>query len=56
MTDPSEICEFGGNCTTNHLEIEVTAELDGAVYVCEATNEELRESVHNAKTLTVNCK
>ena len=56
ITDPSEICEFGGNCTTNHLEIEVTAELDGAVYVCEATNEELRESVHNAKTLTVNCK
>jgi len=53
---PSESCEFGGNCTTNRLEINVTRELDGAVYVCEATNEELRESVHNAKTLSVHCK
>ena len=48
--------EFGGNCTTNRLEINVTAELDGSVYICEATNEELRESVHNATTLRVNCK
>ena len=47
---------FGGKCTTNKLEINVTSELHGAVYVCEATNEELRESVHNAKTLSVNCK
>ena len=53
---PAENCEFGGNCTTNRLEIAVTAGLDGAVYICEATNEELRESVHNAKTLRVNCK
>ena len=48
--------EFGGNCTTNRLEINVTAELDGSVYICEATNEELRESVHTATTLRVNCK
>ena len=57
ITDfPTEGCEFGGNCTTNKLEIDVTAELDGAIYICEATNEELHESVHNAKTLSVNCK
>ena len=44
------------NCTTNRLEIDVKAELDGAVYICEATNGELEQSVHNAKTLRVNCK
>ncbi len=48
--------EYGGNITTNMLEIEVKPEDDGSVYICEANNDELQESVHNAKTLSVKCK
>ena len=48
--------EFGGNMTTNQLEVNVTAGLHGAVYICEAVNHQLQESVHNAITLSVKCK
>ena len=48
--------EYGGNITTNMLEIEIKPEDHGAVIICEAVNEELGESVHNAKTLSVKCK
>ncbi len=48
--------DFGGNITTNILEVEVKPEHHGSVFICEATNEELQESVHNARTLSVKCK
>lgn len=48
--------DFGGNITTNMLEIEVKPEDHGAVIICEAVNDELQESVHNAETLSVKCK
>ena len=54
--EPVVAGEFGGNLTTNRLEINVTAELDGATYICIATNQDLKQSVHNAETLKVNCK
>ena len=48
--------EFGGNITTNMLEIDIKPEDHGAVIICEAINEELQESVHNAETLSVKCE
>ena len=48
--------EYGGNITTNILEVEVKPEHHGSVFICEATNEELQESVHNARTMSVKCK
>lgn len=48
--------EYGGSLTTNMLEIEVKPEDHGEVFICEAINDELQESVHNAKTLSVKCK
>ena len=48
--------EYGGNITTNMLEIEIKPEDHGAIIICEAINEDLTESVHNAKTLSVKCK
>ena len=48
--------EYGGNITTNMLEIEIKPEDHGAIIICEAMNDALTESVHNAKTLSVKCK
>lgn len=48
--------EYGGNITTNMLEIEIKPEDHGAIIICEAINDELQESVLNAKTLSVKCK
>ena len=48
--------DFGGNITVNLLEIDVTPEHQGAVYICEAKNLELQQSVHDAETLSVKCK
>ena len=48
--------EYGGNITTNMLEIEIKPEDHGAIIICEAINDELQESVLNAKTLSVKCE
>ena len=48
--------DYGGNITTNILEVEVKPEHHASVFICEAINEELQESVHNARTLSVKCK
>ena len=48
--------DYGGNVTTNMLEIEIKPEDHGAIIICEAINDELQESVLNAKTLSVKCK
>ena len=48
--------DYGGNVTVNQLEVNVTADHHGAVYICEAENAQLKRSVHNAITLSVNCE
>ena len=48
--------EYGGNITTNMLEIEIKPEDHGAIIICEAINDGLQESVLNAKTLSVKCE
>ena len=48
--------DYGGNVTVNLLEIDVTPEHQGAVFICEAKNLELQQSVHDAETLVVKCK
>ncbi|XP_059087472.1 nephrin-like isoform X2 [Tigriopus californicus] len=48
--------EYGGNVTSNLLEIDVTPEHQGAVFICEAKNPVLDHSVHDAETLSVKYK
>ena len=48
--------EYGGNITTNRLELQIKPEDHGAIIICEAINDELQESTHNAQTLSVKCK
>ncbi|XP_022238998.1 nephrin-like [Limulus polyphemus] len=43
----------GGQSTRNQLQLNVTSEDNGARYTCQATNEVLQKSVHNAITLNV---
>lgn len=38
------------------LRLNITEELNGIVYTCQATNEALKRSVHDAITLQVLCK
>ncbi|CAB4064725.1 unnamed protein product [Lepeophtheirus salmonis] len=47
---------FGGNLTTNVLGIDVEARDHGVTFICEATNEELGESVNDGITMTVKYK
>lgn len=42
--------------TESILEVDVTPEHQGAVFICEARNPRLRQSVHDAKTLSVKCE
>ncbi|RWS30409.1 nephrin-like protein, partial [Leptotrombidium deliense] len=44
---------FGGTATRNILTMNVTSEDNGAVYTCQATNQGLGSSVHDAVTLNV---
>jgi hypothetical protein len=48
--------DFGGTVTTNLLEVDISPEHHGAVFVCEAKNEALQQSVHDAVTLSVRCE
>ena len=48
--------EYGGNITTNRLELQIKPEDHGAIIICEAINDELQESTHNAYPLKVKCK
>ena len=52
----STVGEHGGNISKNMLEINITPEDHGAIIICEAINDELQESTHNAQTLSVKCK
>lgn len=46
----------GGKISTIELKLNITEELNGIVYTCQATNEALKRSVHDAITLQVLCK
>ena len=48
--------DFGGNVTISLLEVDIQAEHHGTMFVCEAKNEALGQSVHNAMTISVNCE
>ena len=48
--------DYGGNVTISLLEVDVRAEHHGSMFVCEAKNEALGQSVHNAMTISVNCE
>ena len=48
--------DFGGNVTISLLEVDIKAEHHGSMFVCEAKNEALGQSVHNAMTISVNCE
>ena len=52
----STVGENGGSISKNMLEINITPEDHGAIIICEAINDELQESTHNAQTLSVKCK
>ncbi|CAH0718626.1 unnamed protein product, partial [Brenthis ino] len=43
----------GGTVSTIELKLNITKELNGAVYTCQAMNEALQRSVHDALTLKV---
>lgn len=46
----------GGRSTKNILQLNVSSNDDGGVYTCQATNPELKKSVHDAVTINVLCK
>lgn len=46
----------GGTVSTIELKLNITKEHNGAVYTCQALNEALQRSVHDALTLKVLCK
>ena len=48
--------DYGGNVTISLLEVDIRADHHGSMFVCEAKNEALGQSVHNAMTISVNCE
>jgi hypothetical protein len=46
----------GGTVSSIELKLNITEQLNGIVYTCQATNEALQRSVHDAITLQVLCK
>lgn len=46
----------GGKVSSIELKLNVTEQLNGIVYTCQATNEALQRSVHDAITLQVLCE
>lgn len=46
----------GGTVSTVKVILDVAADLNGIVYTCQAMNEVLQRSVHDAITLDVLCK
>lgn len=46
----------GGTVSTIELKLNITKDLNNAVYTCQAMNEALQRSVHDALTLKVLCK
>lgn len=46
----------GGKVSSIEMKLNITEQLNGIVYTCQATNEALQRSVHDAITLQVLCK
>jgi len=46
----------GGMKTSITLELDLTSEHDGLIYMCEAKNVAVKQSVHNSIKLNVSCK
>ena len=46
----------GGTVSTIELKLNITEQLNGIVYTCQATNEALRRSAHDTITLQVLCE
>lgn len=46
----------GGTVSTIELKLNITKDMNGAVYTCQAMNEALQRSVHDASALKVMCK
>lgn len=46
----------GGTVSTIQLKLNITKDMNGAVYTCQAMNEALQRSVHDALALKVLCK
>ncbi|CAG7719711.1 unnamed protein product, partial [Allacma fusca] len=52
-TNESPDSKFGGKKASTTLELELTSEFDNAVYTCQALNNAIKQSVHDAITLQV---
>lgn len=46
----------GGKVSSIELKLNITEQMNGIVYTCQAMNEALQRSVHDAITLQVLCK
>lgn len=46
----------GGTVSTIQLKLNITKDMNGAVYTCQAMNEVLQRSVHDALALKVLCE
>ncbi|KAF4523402.1 hypothetical protein B566_EDAN007873 [Ephemera danica] len=44
---------YGGKVTSSSLTLDVTPDMNGLVYTCQATNEALQVSAHDATTLNI---
>lgn len=47
---------YGGRAARNILTLNVTADDDGGVFTCQASNKVLQQSAHDATTLSVLCE
>ena len=56
MSNSMALGTHGGNVTKSTLQVEVTPELHGAVFTCQATNDIGGQNIHDAVTLEVLCK
>lgn len=56
LTNSSKPGLHGGTVSTIELKMNVTEQMNGIVYTCQANNEILQRSVHDAITVQVLCK
>lgn len=46
----------GGTVSSIQLKLNITPEIDGIIYTCQATNPALQRSVHDAVTMNILCE
>lgn len=56
ITNSSKPGLHGGTVSSIQLKLNITPEIDGDVYTCQAANTVLQRSVHDAITMSVLCK